>query len=118
MKNMGEQKGQNIDMSKFKEIEKSIKKVVKDMDVTRLEQDQKVDTVRQQVISKADIGELRGIEEKVMEKLTEIVDALVKKFADKKDTRQNFKILERQIKNLFELLLQQKKDEAEEKEDD
>ena len=73
--------------------------------------------LRDAIFPKAESNALNDLEAKVLTKLNEIVEILYKKFADKSDTKQNFKILERQIKNLFELIMNSKKDPAADEDD-
>lgn len=40
-----------------------------------------------------------------MDKINEVVKALTKQLADKNDTKKALKLLERQLKNLYELLM-------------
>jgi len=54
---------------------------------------------------KAETLELKHLEEKLLEKLNEFTLEIFKRFADRKDTKNNFSILERQIKNMFELMM-------------
>lgn len=42
----------------------------------------------------------------MMERINEIVKALTKQLADKNDTKKALKLLERQLKNLYDLLVQ------------
>lgn len=57
------------------------------------------------IYPKCDTTEVKLIETKVLDKLNDIVENLYKKFADKSDMKHNLKILERQIKNMFELMM-------------
>ena len=41
----------------------------------------------------------------IMERINEIVKALTKQLADKNDTKKALKLLERQLKNLYDLLM-------------
>lgn len=69
------------------------------------------------IFPKADLSELRNVEQKIFEEFNKIVENLYKKFADWIDTKQNFKILERQIKNLFDLIMNQKSEGGPSEED-
>jgi len=55
--------------------------------------------------SKADIDALNNLESSFMDRLNEIVKALTKQLADKNDTKKALKLLERQLKNLYDLLM-------------
>lgn len=54
---------------------------------------------------KADIETLQNLERMLMERLNEIVKALTKQLADKNDTKKALKLLERQLKNLYDLFM-------------
>ena len=54
---------------------------------------------------KADKADLQELERSLMERLNEIVNALGKQFADKSETKKALKLLERQLKNLYELIM-------------
>jgi len=54
---------------------------------------------------KADRSELAELERQIMDRLNEIVEALSKQFADKAETKKALKLLERQLKNLYELIM-------------
>ena len=53
---------------------------------------------------KADKTDLIDLEKTIMERLNDIVSTLTKQFADKADTRKALKLLEKQIKNLYDLI--------------
>ena len=55
--------------------------------------------------SKADIEALSNLEKMLMERMNEIVKALTKQLADKNDTKKALKLLERQLKNLYDLFM-------------
>lgn len=42
----------------------------------------------------------------ILEKINEVIRAFTKQFADKNDTKKAIKLLERQIKNLFDIIMQ------------
>jgi hypothetical protein len=54
---------------------------------------------------KADIEALSNLEKTLMERMNEIVKALIKQLADKNDTKKALKLLERQLKNLYDLFM-------------
>ena len=53
-----------------------------------------------------------------MDRINEIVKALTKQLADKNDTKKALKLLERQLKNLYDLLMQRQGGHTHENEDD
>lgn len=55
--------------------------------------------------SKVDMEALSNLEKMLMERINEIVKALTKQLADKNDTKKALKLLERQLKNLYDLFI-------------
>jgi len=53
---------------------------------------------------KADKSDLEELE-KLINRINEIIDSLSKSFADKVETKKALKLLERQIKNLYDLFM-------------
>jgi predicted transcriptional regulator len=54
---------------------------------------------------KADMEALKLLEQSLIERLNEMVKALAKQFSDKTDTKKAMKLLERQMKNLYDLYI-------------
>ena len=54
---------------------------------------------------KADKDELADLEARIMEKLNEMLKKLLGQFADNKETKKRFANVEKNIKNLFDILL-------------
>jgi len=54
---------------------------------------------------KADKSALQELENQIMIRLNDIVAALTKQFADKAETKKALKLLERQVKNLYDLFM-------------
>lgn len=57
-----------------------------------------------QIDLKADLDTLWTVEAKLLEKIDQVAAALLKKFADKAETKKALKHLEKQIRTLFDLL--------------
>lgn len=55
---------------------------------------------------KVDNDALLALEKQLIDKLTEVVKALTKQLADKNDTKKALKLLEKQLKNLYDLFIQ------------
>mmetsp|Transcript_3123 Transcript_3123/g.3831 ORF Transcript_3123/g.3831 Transcript_3123/m.3831 type:complete len:158 (+) Transcript_3123:685-1158(+) len=55
--------------------------------------------------SKVDMSAVKGVESLLLEKIEELDNGLSKRFADKPETRKALKELEKQIKNLFDVLM-------------
>ena len=54
---------------------------------------------------KADLDALHNLERLLLERLGEMVKGLTKQLADKNDTKKALKMLERQLKNLYDLFM-------------
>lgn len=54
---------------------------------------------------KADIETVKALEQSLLDRLNEIVKALSKQFADKSDTRKALKLLEKNLKNMYDLFM-------------
>eukprot|EP00347_Sterkiella_histriomuscorum_P001908 403370209 len=57
---------------------------------------------------KADLDALQNLERLLLERLGEMVKGLTKQLADKNDTKKALKMLERQLKNLYDIFMQSK----------
>ena len=55
--------------------------------------------------TKADLDTLQQLEKSLLERINDIVKALTKQLADKNDTKKALKLLERQLKNLYDLFM-------------
>jgi hypothetical protein len=56
---------------------------------------------------KADKVDLDNLEKRLNERLNDIIRSFIDRFADKKDTNKRLSNIEKQIKNLFDLLMSQ-----------
>ena len=68
--------------------------------------------------TKVDYDTLNNLEKMIMERINEIVKALTKQLADKNDTKKALKLLERQLKNLYDVFLSRAGGHTHENEDD
>lgn len=62
-------------------------------------------TFQDDLNTKADKSALTDLENTIMMRLNDIVAALTSKFADKAETKKALKLLERQVKNLYDLYM-------------
>lgn len=58
------------------------------------------------------------MEKTILDKLSELVKAFTKQFADKNDTKKALKLMERQLKNLYDLVMSRSGTHTHENEDD
>lgn len=75
------------------------------MDALRNEFSRWLKEMQDSLNGKADLSALADLEKLLMERINEIVKALTKQLADKNDTKKALKILEKQLKNLYELFM-------------
>jgi len=61
--------------------------------------------MQDQLNQKTDIDTVKALENSLLERLNEIVKALSKQFADKNDTRKALKLLEKNLKNMYDLFI-------------
>ena len=61
--------------------------------------------MQDQINTKADKCDLEELEKLMMNRLNDIITALTKQFADKVETKKALKLLERQLKNLYDLFM-------------
>lgn len=55
--------------------------------------------------NKADMDTVKALEQSLLDRLNELVKALSKQFADKNDTRKALKLLEKNLKNMYDLFM-------------
>lgn len=58
------------------------------------------------------------MERLLLDRINELLEQLTKKFADKKDTKKALKLLEKQLKNLYELFMQSRNTGGNDNEED
>lgn len=64
--------------------------------------------VNDELKNRATYDDLDALEKKIMDKIAALLQALANKFADKADVKKAVKALEKQIKNLYELIMNAK----------
>ena len=67
--------------------------------------------------TKADLSALRDLEKYLLQRLEDLENGLDSRFADKNDTKKALKALEKQIKNLFDILMNQESGQKDEEDD-
>jgi len=55
--------------------------------------------------NKANLSDLQAMEQSITDKIGDIIKSLSKNFADKNETKKALKLLERQLKNLYDLFM-------------
>ena len=92
--------------AKFSEIFHRLSQNEHDINELKMEFSKWIKEMQDNLNMKADMSEIKNLEANFMQKLDVIVMEITKKFADKSDTKKALKILERQLKNLYDLFMQ------------
>jgi hypothetical protein len=66
----------------------------------------KVEKLRQEMIDGFNKNDCEKLEVKIVDRMNDVTVALTKELADRIDTRKNFRLIERQLKNIFNMALQ------------
>lgn len=117
------QKGKNdgLDQERLKNAEHTIKTLTKDVETLKKDHVKKMEELLKSIYFKCDKTELASLESKFLDNLEDLVQSMYKKFSDKAETTENLQILDKQIKNLFELVMSKERHveiEAKSKEED
>ena len=106
------------DSEKIRDMDKRIKATHALIETHKEEVAKSVQEVRDHLFPKAERTELEDTETRIVDKFNELVEALYKRFADRGDTKKSIKVLERQLKNMYELFITQAKKDAQPPEED
>mmetsp|Transcript_30762 Transcript_30762/g.27213 ORF Transcript_30762/g.27213 Transcript_30762/m.27213 type:complete len:92 (+) Transcript_30762:384-659(+) len=58
---------------------------------------------------KCDKSEVANLEAKLLDNLDDLVQSMYNKFSDKAETNENLQLLDKQLKNLFEIVISKEK---------
>ena len=108
-----EQRG-GVDEESFRALEKRVSALENELNAFRNEIAKILKDLQDQINQKADLDALAELEKSMMNKLDEVVKALIKQLADKNDTKKALKALEKQLKNLYELIMNRQNNPDEE----
>ena len=100
-------KGGGIEMSLFKDLEEKLQKLRDDFEKFKDDVMKWLRDLQNALANKADLSALKELEKYLLSKLEDLANGLDKRFADKNETKKALKALEKQIKNLFDLLMNQ-----------
>ena len=107
--NQQKSKNDGVDSEKLKNVENNIKTMARDIEVIKQDLTKKVEEIMKSIYFKCDKTDVNAIETKILDNLDELVQTMYNKFSDKVETKENLKILDRQIKNLFDLIVSKEK---------
>lgn len=103
---MPEAKGGNgVDSSVIRELQDRVSALEAGLDALRNEFTHWMKLLQDSLNDKADKSQLAEVENAMMLRMNDIVAALTKQFADKAETKKALKLLERQLKNLYDLFM-------------
>lgn len=103
--------------AKFNELFHRMSQAEHDINELKMEFSKWIKEFQDSLNLKADLSEIKNLEANFMQKLDVIVMEITKKFADKNDTKKALKILERQLKNLYDLFMQRQGGQGENEDD-
>ena len=83
--------------------------MARDLELIKQDLTKKVEEIMKSIYFKCDKSDVNALETKVLDNLDELVQTMYNKFSDKTETKENLKILDRQIKNLFDLIVSKEK---------
>ena len=100
--------------AQFNALKAILEKMKRDLDTTKKELGRNVKTLEDAVYAKADKADLAALEKMIMDRLNQLVNELGKKFAEKGETKRAIKGIERQLKNLFDIIMANRSNKDEE----
>jgi len=107
MKNAGKQGGGGgVSEAYFKDLEDALNKLTNDFGDHKDDTQRKFLHTQGELNNKASKDDLLDLENRLLDKIKEMIQALFNQFADKNETRKKIASLEKNIKNLYDLLMQ------------
>ena len=100
-------KGGGIEMGLFKDLEEKLQKLRDDFEKFKDDVMKWLKDLQNTLSNKADLTALKELENYLLGRLEDLANGLDKRFADKNETKKALKALEKQIKNLFDLIMSQ-----------
>ena len=93
------------DIGLYKDLTARMNQMQAEIDALRNEFAKWIKEFQDSLNGKADLDALHNLERLLLERLGEMVKGLTKQLADKNDTKKALKMLERQLKNLYDLFM-------------
>jgi len=100
-----------IDEETLNQLYNRIQNLEHEMDAFKNEFSRWLKDFQDSLNNKADIETVKALEQSLLDRLNEIVKALGKQFADKADTRKALKLLEKNLKNMYDLFMNKGNDQ-------
>lgn len=104
---LGKGGGEGVEASVIKDLEDKLNQLRTDFEKFKDDVMRWLKDLQDALANKADISALKDLERYLLSRLEELENGLDKRFADKNETKKALKALEKQIKNLFDLLMNQ-----------
>ena len=98
-------KGEGLDQERLKAAENNIKNLAKEIEDTKKDFNKKNEEIIKSIYFKCDKTDVASLEAKFLDNLDDLIQSMYKKFSDKTETNENLQILDKQLKNLFELVI-------------
>lgn len=114
--NMKQDVGSNFETNG--DLEDELKKLRQDLDDYKKNNDTRLGGIQRELDDKASKQDLLDLEQRLLDKLQELMNSLAGLFADKEGTRKRLNALEKNIKNLYDLLMAQINGKNNNEEDD
>ena len=95
-----------LDDGQYRDLSGRINQLQAEIDNLRNELSKWLKEFQDSLNSKADLEALQNLERLLLERLGEMVKGLTKQLADKNDTKKALKMLEKQLKNLYDIFMQ------------
>lgn len=99
--------GESIEASVIKDLEDKINLLRSDFEKFKDDVMRWLKDLQEALANKADITALKELERYLLSRLEDLANGLDSRFADKAETKKALKALEKQIKNLFDLIMNQ-----------
>jgi hypothetical protein len=108
----------DIDFSRFEQMEQKFSELTRAISTTRGDLANAIKEIRQVLFTKADDEAITELENKILFKLNELAENICKKFSDKTETKIGFKNINKQIRDLYSILLNMPGNNNKSQEDD
>lgn len=102
-------KGEGVEAQVIKDLEDKLRQLREDFEKFKEDVMRWLKDLQDALHEKADLTALKELEKYLLSRLEDLANGLDKRFADKNETKKALKALEKQIKNLFDLLMNQEK---------
>mmetsp|Transcript_23621 Transcript_23621/g.23312 ORF Transcript_23621/g.23312 Transcript_23621/m.23312 type:complete len:284 (-) Transcript_23621:168-1019(-) len=102
--NFGETR-ESMGEDQYRDLSLKINQLAQNLDHLKNEFAKWIKEMQDSLNQKVDMEALQNLEKVLMERMNELVKALTKQLADKNDTKKALKLLERQLKNLYDLFM-------------